>query len=330
MDAETPQTPALPGRLTNLRSRRARAQDGPPTSVFVLGTMFSGSTLIGRDMTTRIKKAHYVGELHNYTQVPVLSHPESGAGCGMCNITGKNCRHFTDELKKEASYEDIFDIHRRLARSLDASVVIDGSKFAAWLQRALRQQGSDPAQWAPVKAIITVRNPVAYSISNRNRTGDPLWRSAGLWRDTYVDALRTVNISGLPSMVVRYEDYMANRDASLRRLAAFFGLPLESEPDNSSIHDTGGNWSSYVPYVNRDQFERHIERLGAGRESAESFMRDSRAYWNDAEPKEDTRWHGSLQSGEANVILSTPGLSDVANLLGYNVAEVVHRAVRNP
>ncbi|GAA4299405.1 hypothetical protein BJY14_003351 [Actinomadura luteofluorescens] len=329
MDAEKQGTPVQPGRLANLRSRFRDGQDRAPTSVFVVGTLFSGSTLLGRDMTTRIRDAHYVGELNNFTQMPEYSHKNAGRNCGPCSLLGKECRHFTDALRERVSYGDIPGMHRRFAQSLGVSVIVDGSKYVAWLRQAIEQQLADPANRALVKVIVTARNPIAFAISHRNRTGEPLWRGAGIWRDTYVDALRTANTYGLPHMVVRYEDHMARPERSLERLAGFLHLPLDSEPDNTRIHDTGGNWSSFVPYVGREQLETHIRRLdGPGRAEAEDFVRHARAYWNDAKPREDARWRGGLEAGEVNAVLSTPGVTDLAGVLGYNVAEIVHAAVR--
>jgi len=329
MDAETQEAPVSPGRSANLRFSFPKTQDRSLTSVFVVGTLFSGSTLIGRDITTRIRKAHYVGELNNFTQVPELSHPSSGRSCGPCSLLGKRCRHFTDALRERVSYNDIFGMHEQLARSLGASVIIDGSKFVAWLRRALEQQRADPANRTPVKVIVTVRNPIAFAISHRNRTGEQLWQGAGIWRDTYVDALRTVNTHGLPHMVLRYEEYMAAPERSLERLSAFLHLPLDAKPDATRLHDTGGNWSSFVPYVGKKELDEYIARLkGPGRAEAEKFVEHARAYWNDDKPKEDTRWHRSLTAGEAYAVLSTPGLPDVASILGYNLAQVVHLAVR--
>ncbi|MEV0668178.1 hypothetical protein ACIBI3_08385 [Actinomadura luteofluorescens] len=329
MDAEKQGAPVQPGRLANLRSRLRDGQDRPPTSVFVVGTLFSGSTLLGRDMTTRIRSAHYVGELNNFTQLPEYSHKNAARDCGPCSLLGKECLHFTDALREGVSYDDILGMHRRFARSLGVSVVIDGSKYVAWLRRAIEQQLADPANRALLNAIVTARNPIAFAISYRNRTGEPLWRGAGIWRDTYVDALRTVNTYGLPHIVVRYEDYIARPERSLERLADFLHLPLDPEPDNTRIHDTGGNWSSFVPYVGKEQLEGYIRRLdGPGRAEAEDFVRHARAYWNDEKPREDTRWRRGLEAGEVNAVLSTPGVTDLANVLGYNVAEVVHAAVR--
>ncbi|MUN35063.1 hypothetical protein [Actinomadura litoris] len=330
MDAEKQGAPVQPGQLANLRSRLRDGQDRPPTSVFVVGTLFSGSTLLGRDMTTRIRSAHYVGELNNFTQMPGYSHKDAGQECGPCSLLGKECRHFTAALRERASYDDILGMHRHFARSLGVSVVVDGSKYVTWLRRAIEQQSADPTHRAPVNVIVTARNPIAFAISHRNRTGEPLWRGAGIWRDTYVDALRTVNTYGLPHMVVRYEDYMARPERSLERLAGFLHLPLDSQSDTTRIHDTGGNWSSFVPYVGKEQLEGYIRRLdGPGRAEAEDFIRHARAYWNDEKPREDTRWRGGLEAGEVNAVLSTPGLTDLASVLGYNVAEVVHAAVRD-
>ncbi|GAA2157219.1 hypothetical protein GCM10009727_66910 [Actinomadura napierensis] len=334
MDAETQEVPVLPGRLTNLRSRLPKPQERSLTSIFVIGTLFSGSTLMGRDMTARIKMAHYVGELNNFTQVPDFSHKDSGRGCGPCSLLGKQCRHFTDALRDRVSYDDILGMHEQFARSLGVSAIVDGSKFVAWMrraveQRAVEQRVADRASRTAVSAIITVRNPIAFAISHRNRTGEALWRGAGIWRDTYVDALRTANFHGLPQLVVRYEDYMADRERSLERLAAFLHLPLSPKPDNTSIHDTGGNWSSFVPYVGREQLEKFIQQLhGSGRTDAENFIKHARAYWNDEKPQEDTRWHNSINAGDAHGVLSTPGLADVASILGYNIAEVVHLAIK--
>ncbi|TMR03668.1 sulfotransferase [Actinomadura soli] len=298
-------------------------------SAFVLGTLFSGSTLIGRGMTTRIKGAHYVGELNNLTQAPGLSHETTEPNCGPCSLLGEDCPHFTDKLRDHVTYDDIPGMHRRLAGSLKASLIIDGSKYVAWLRLAIAQGRAAPADRTPLNVIVTARNPIAYALSHRNRTGQPLWQGANIWRDTYVDALRTANTYGLPLLVMRYEDYMADTERSLERLSGFLHLPLNAAPDTTAIHDTGGNWSSFVPYLGKERVEQHIERSGgAVRAEAERFVRPARPYWNDEQPKEDTRWHRSLNADEANALLSTPGLTDVAGLLGYNIAEIVQTAVR--
>ncbi|MBO2465062.1 hypothetical protein [Actinomadura violacea] len=333
MDAETREVPA--GRFTSLRSKLPKAQDRSPASVFIVGTPFSGSTLIGRDMTTRIPKAHYVGELNNYTKLPGLSgDDEYGRGCGPCDLLGRRCPHFTDAFRDSASYDDILGMHGRLARSLGASAVIDGSKYVGWLRRALAQRAAAPAasgDRAELKVVITARNPIAFAFSHQHRTGQQLWQGANIWRDIYVDTLRTVNGHGLPNMVVRYEDYMADREVALERLAAFLHLPLDAKPDNSRLHDAGGNWSSFVPYVGIDQINESIGRLSeSARADAEEFVKHARAYWSDDKPKADTRWHHSLDAGQANTILSTPGLADVASLVGYNIAEIISKAVRPP
>ena len=329
MDSETAGAPALAGKLTSLRSELSKAAGPPRVSTFVVGTLFSGSTLIGRDMTTRIKGAHYVGELNNFTQLPGLSHKSSGRACGPCSLLGRQCRHFTDDLRRRVTYDDIFGMHEQFRESLGVSNIIDGSKYVAWLRRALDNSASPSGKHTAAKVIVTARNPIAFSISHRNRTGEPLWRGASLWRDTYVDALRTINTHGIPHLVVRYENYMAAPERALERLASFLHLPLAGAPDNAKLHDTGGNWSSFVPYVGKKNLEQFIGRLGdSGRAEAEKFIEHARAYWNDDKPREDTRWHRCLDAGETNAILCTPELADVASLLGYNLAEVVHLAVR--
>lgn len=251
-------------------------------------------------MTTRIEGAHYVGELNNFTQLPGFSHLDAGMICGPCSLLGRECRHFTDALRERVTYDDIPGMHAEFARTLGASAILDGSKYVAWLRRAVEQRNADPAKRTPINVILTARNPIAFAISHRNRTGEPLWQGAGIWRNTYVDALRTVNQHGLAHMVVRYEAYMARPERHLERLAAFLHLPLRDERDNGRIHDAGGNWSSFVPYVGKEQLNAHIEGLtGPARAEAEKFVEMARPYWNNEKPKADTRWHRSLNAGEA-------------------------------
>jgi hypothetical protein len=188
MDAETSPASARPGRSANLRSRFHKAQDRPPASVFVVGTLFSGSTLIGRDLTTRVRKAHYVGELNNFTQFPGFSHRESGRACGPCSLLGRQCRHFTDALRERVTYDDILGMHEQLAQSLDASAIIDGSKYVAWLRHALDRRSGDPGHRARVSVLVTVRNrcggrpasggtPMSTPSGPPTRTGSRAWSS---------------------------------------------------------------------------------------------------------------------------------------------------------
>lgn len=130
--------------------------------------------------------------------------------------------------------------------------------------------------------------------------------------------------------MVRYENYMANPDRLMERLGGFLQLPLRAKADNTNLHDAGGNWSSFVPYVGKEQLAAHIEQLsGPLREEAEKFVKSARTYWNDERPKEDTRWHRSVTAEQANAVLSTPGIADTATLLGYNVADIARRAVQD-
>src|SRR5690349_14766004 len=118
MDAEKQGAPVQPGRLANPRSRLRDGQDRPPTPAFAGSTLFSGSTRIAGTMTTQIRGDHYGGELNNFTQIPDYSHKDGGRGCGPCSLVGKECRHYTDALREQVSYDDIIGMHRRFARSL--------------------------------------------------------------------------------------------------------------------------------------------------------------------------------------------------------------------
>lgn len=220
-------------------------------------------------------------------------------------------------------------MHAQLARSFRVKVVIDGSKYVAWLQTALEQRHV-ATDMAAVSVLLMVRNPVAFALSYRERTGQDLWQGAEIWRDTYVDALRTINTHGVPMTVLRYEDYMADPDGSRRHLAMFLGESMRKRPDPKRIHDIGGNWSSLVPYLGREDVEQRIGRMrGKQRAEAEAFVLTSKAYWNNTTPRIDTRWHHSLSAGDMGTIIGTPGLADIAVVLGYNLVDVIRDGTRS-
>ncbi|HZE67167.1 MAG TPA: hypothetical protein VE081_11075 [Sporichthyaceae bacterium] len=299
-------------------------------SVFLVGTAFCGSTLLGRDLTSYLADTHYIGEMNNLTQYPGLHHRTSERGCHPCEVLHQDCPYFTDELVKANSFADIAALHASLGASLGASVVIDGSKHVAWLQVAMAQVVGRNSALRPA-VLIATRNPIAFALSFRHRHAVPLWEAGVIWRDTYVDALRTANGWGLPSMVVRYEDFMADPVSVRAKVAAFLHQSVRITPLLNQCHDVGGNWSSLVPYLGRDQVNRYIAQIPdeEGRREAEIFVQHARAYWQDGVPREDSRWWHSLDAGEVNEVLSQPGLSDVALLLGYNLADVVGRALRS-
>ncbi len=311
--------------------KRAAARPGHrQTSVFVVGTLFSGSTLIGRDITTHLENAHYFGELLNYTELPGLTHPGSGWGCNPCRVLRNDiCPHFTPSLKATVTHEDILEMHNKLAASLSASVVVDGSKYVAWMRRALEQRDATSASTS-IKAILTTRNPIAFAISHRHRTGEELWQAATIWRDTYIDALRTANTHGVPLLVVRYEDYMSSREHSLNQLSEFLNCALRAKPENQLLHDVGGNWSSLVPYASKDAMTRFINNMkdSGARAEAQAFVEHATSYWVDGEPQADNRWKCSLESWEVGAVLGAPGLADIASILGYNIAELAAQAIK--
>lgn len=298
--------------------------------VFITGTLFSGSTLLGHELTARLRDVHYIGEMLNFTKLPGLSHKAAPKPtCMVCNARGgKKCRFLTDSLRSELSYEDIPNIFARTAEVFDSRIIIDGSKYAAWLQRALSQ---GIAELSP-KVLICVRNPFAFAVSHRNRSGEELWQAANAWRDTYIDALRTVNTGGLPTMVVRYEDFMADRTAFIDKIGSFLGTAPRSQADYELLHDCGGNWSASIPAVGTAQLEKTFQKLdkspdGTG-EAARRFVSHSTSYWS-SELKPDTRWHQSLGRAEIAQITQTPLLTDLANLLGYNMVEIQALATKN-
>src|SRR5688572_23914216 len=195
------------------------------------------------------------------------------------------------------------------------AAVIDGSKHPHWLRAVVADR---PLDLDRTVAFLTVRSPFAFVDSFRHRTGCAVWEAANVWRDTYYDGLRMLTRFTLPFMVVRYEALALDPAAALRPACALLGVQYQSDMlgfQQQPSHDVGGNASSKA--VSRDHFsaEEFRERL------PEHWVRSagqSQGYWG--KPFGgwvDDKWHHKTTAAEIEGILQTPGLVDVANLLGY-------------
>lgn len=290
-------------------------QEVNSTPVFVVGTLFSGSTLLGHELTARLDNAQYIGEMTNFLRHSDMYAPKAAdMPCSICNSQGRECPFLNTKLQHRLSYNNIPDVLKTMSHVFDKSVIIDGSKYVAWLQKALVQgfSGQQP------RVIICTRNPFAFALSHRNRNGGELWQGANIWRDTYADALRTINHHGLAHVVVRYEDFILHRDKTVENLAPFLLSSLLPKADFSRCHASGGNWSAAVPFVGTKQMEKAVKKQG---KRAADFVAHSRDYWAES-PKIDTRWY-QLSTSELTQITQTPGLADIATLLGYNLPRLI-------
>ncbi len=293
--------------------------------VFLVGTLFCGSTLIGRELTARLTNTHYIGESINFLEYDKLYHPHPRGKKWLCVECGKEvhggsrreCIFFDEKQRNNSSFNNIQKFIDDASLAFSKDNIIDGSKYVAWLQLYLSQGNYDTKP----KVIITLRSPFAFADSYRKRNNCTLYEAASIWRDTYVDALRTVNSHSLNCLTIRYEDFMDNMDDAVKELSKFLSnTKIRKNTDYTQCHSIGGNPNSLAYILGSGELEKFINEQDKLNQATElnDFVKNSKQYWSN-DLKKDTKWYSGIRSEEISQIIQTPGLVDLANLFGYNL-----------
>lgn len=301
-------------RLTSRAARRA----------YFLGTPFCGSTVFGQALGVH-PEATYLGEVDRLVQFPAsVWAEEPEATCHYCELHGQPCPVWTPDRVEKARGLPYGELMSYFEAELGTPVLVDGSKHPHWLRAVLADR---PADAEDSVVFLTVRSPFAFSDSYRFRTGCEVWQAANVWRDTYYDALRLTTREQLPLMVVRYEQFALDPEPVLERASTLLGiehLPEMRQFQNRPRHDVGGNYSALA--VSQEK-ERDFSTAGFRDRLPEQWVRSagqSDAYWG--KPFGgwvDDKWHRNATEADVEQVLQTPGLTDLANLLGYELSREI-------
>ncbi|MBA3679196.1 hypothetical protein H0W80_03340 [Candidatus Saccharibacteria bacterium] len=275
-------------------------------TVYIVGTAYSGSTLIGSALNSHSRML-YVGEINRIpAYIKQYNHSKHPASCTNCLITDQQCKIFSEKnIQKIGNMSPIktFDYIRKITQK---PIVIDGSKLIDWLRVSTSKDLSDQT-----KVIILTKNPVSYLQSCKQRGIEPLWAEANAWRDTYFDAMRTCSRLGLPCLVVRLEDFLRAPERVLRQVCGFVGEGFEKRMLEAKmpLHAIGGNPGAYLGYVDKKILVNRYEEMGQ-KEFDINPMRLKTKLVSKLQSRKNLR---AIQ----NLTLETPGLIDIATQLGY-------------
>ncbi len=274
-------------------------------SIVLLGTAYSGSTALGMALHSTKNKLTYVGELSRAPGLFEKYQLDNIVGtCSACQINEATCQIFNSSLFKRLKDKHPSEAHRYLLRHLKTKTIIDASKHAAWLRLLAEETSIDK-----IRVLITVKNPKYYVQSCLDREIDSAWLAANAWRDTYFDTLRTLNRLGVSYFVVRNEDFMQNRANIIHSIESFLGLQYKIQPQTKPIHAIGGNPAA------------RLEEQGS-KKIRESARRLSKRVF-DLNPLKTNPTEQQKITYDTQVLFDTPGLSDMANLLGYNAKDLL-------
>lgn len=276
-----------------------------------VGTAYTGSTLIGAALNAHSQMV-YIGEL---ARLPgyreKYGHYHYDAGCMQCLIDGSDCKIFSSKTIQKLSTIVPKEGIEYLRRITSKPIVVDGTKFVEWI----RITRNDVVN---TKVVILAKNPASYLQSCASRGIEPLWAEANAWRDTYYDALRTCSRMDLPCLVVRLEDYQKSPEKALHKLCDFIGVNFEKRmlsTTNFKTHALGGNPGAYVDTVESKTMRRLAEDLGQKEFDINPARLKSKILSKNTQNKRMVEYR--------QIVFETPGLVDIANILGYTHKDFV-------
>nr|WP_314859050.1 hypothetical protein [uncultured Undibacterium sp.] len=286
--------------------------------IFLIGTSFSGSTIIGASITG--KSVDFLSEIDRLDTFNRHNPSHMICECTTCSLLGRaqSCPVFGKNRKKKISSKiGIVEQYLELI-STCGDVVIDGSKSADWVMNLI---DSGLGAHCEVYAILVARNPVAYAYSDADATGNQYWQGAIAWRETYTHALRVVMHRFIPMIVLPYERCFDTfkQEAVTRALSELCGYSLKFElaGGKSEQHMVGGNTGVYIQ-MNSDKKNEIslLENYDNGEEWKFDFYRNPVV-------TESCRWT-EIGIETAQSIMSIPGVVDTMGIFGYSVGSIMN------
>src|SRR5262249_36903470 len=137
-------------------------------NVFILGTTYCGSTLLGNALNAHSSIA-FAGEI---SRLPAFGiGPALRVICPLCYVEKVECPIWTQKFRDEVSAHGAgksLDVYREAVRK---PVIVDGSKHVAWLRRVHAE--------APLPSntflLIAVRSPLGFVHSTQRRDHWEAW-----------------------------------------------------------------------------------------------------------------------------------------------------------
>jgi hypothetical protein len=282
----------------------------PATDVFLLGTHFCGSTLLGTALNQQpgVVYAGELGLLPGHAARLMGQQLDWRTVCLACGLAGQECDLWTPGFREACEAAGPGGVHALVRERTGAPLVVDGTKAPSWFRLCLAERSP---HLPPPKVVIAARHPYAYLASAKRYLGHGVLVSANQWRDVYWDALCACTALGIDFLVLRHEDFMGRRVEAVRRLGQFLGF----EPVPEMVGETyAGNLCSLGGNPG----------VGAAGRRPEEAKPDVPGVWKHHHERKghgalDQRWKSELTQGEIEEAGYAAGLADAAVLLGYNL-----------
>jgi sulfatase maturation enzyme AslB (radical SAM superfamily)/tetratricopeptide (TPR) repeat protein len=185
------------------------------SNVFVVGTPFSGATLL-----SQMLGAH-PGVFNAGDVAHVLGARGMHSACGACDSAGHACAVWEHPAVAAACEKGPSGLYDALARATACDTILDASKTPRWLAARINDEA---ANGRPTHIILCTSDPLLAVRAQGAMTGESATTCAELWHDQNAALLQGAFASGCPVLNVRFDDLAAQTDETLRRVCDFLGL----------------------------------------------------------------------------------------------------------
>lgn len=285
-----------------------------PLDVFILGTAYSGSTLLANALNAHSAVAS-VGELSACFPEFPLGHREPF--CPLCAARQVPCPIWTPAFIEQVRGGTPKQALALCRATMKVPVLLDVSKFPEWLRMTYSAGGGT----VPSAAVYISKNPFAYHFSNRLHTGRSPETSAGQWIHGAASTFRVVRETGVPLLTVHYDALAMTPKPVLERICQFLSVQFEESMLHfweSELHALNGNAGAYVWY--KEFGEKGQFATPDDRRVAEAYRKRTFGGWS------DEKWKHGLSEQETNLIANNTAVRRFSEWLGYDLDRLAAEA----
>lgn len=291
-------------------------------NIFIVGSSFCGSTIIGNILNSHHKIFH-AGEVDRLSLFQRYHGADANYMLGSCALCGleehMHCPVWEDLPPAPTKPQETVSSYRQIVARGGKEVVIDGSKNADWLAY-LHDNGL-----GNTGAILLSRNPLAFARSHQDATGAPIWAGVEVWRNIYNHTLRVLLHRQIPFIALRHADLAANQDSFYAKILEFAGLDGQVDRENYfkfETHALGGNVGAFVRYKSFDAKRYEAREVRENRPLGPTEIEYKQLKQKHAGAWQDTAWITDIPDDEAGAALNIPGVTEIMSLLGYSAYEL--------
>lgn len=240
-------------------------------NIFILGSAYCGSTFLGNCLNAH-SEIFAAGEVSSL--FPEFPLGVKNGFCPLCAVKQQPCSIWSQDIYHHLSNSDAGDILSKIRKTVGVPIVVDGSKFPAWMDTVVKhQQNKEEVN----KAIVLARSPFAFYHSVKRREGYSPGKAKKQWLGIYERAFAKLDSLSIPYHFLKFEDFLVSPERKLKELCSFLNIEFQQAMLNFwqvYPHALCGNASAYMgyeEYAKNGQFANVKDEINAQKYQEQCF-----------------------------------------------------------